>query len=66
MQTSPTLPGHQLREIAVSASVHPRTLSRALRGERISPMPLSRIRAALRRRGLEHLLAPSDPARPNE
>ncbi|MBK9129444.1 MAG: hypothetical protein IPM13_16870 [Phycisphaerales bacterium] len=50
------LPGHQLRALACAASVHPRTFARYLKGERISPLPASRIAAVLRRRSLEHLL----------
>lgn len=58
--TCTPLPGHRLRELACAASVHPRTFAKYLKGERISPLPASRIAAVLRRRGLEHLLAHGD------
>jgi hypothetical protein len=60
------LPGHRLRELACAASVHPRTFARYLRGERVSPLPASRIAAVLRRRGLEHLLQDAEPTRPSK
>ncbi|HMR11597.1 MAG TPA: hypothetical protein PKA88_37710 [Polyangiaceae bacterium] len=51
------LPGHQLRALAVEASVHPSTFAKAVRGEHVTPMPMSRIRATLERHGMADLLA---------
>lgn len=45
------------RRLAVAAFVDPRTLRKALSGERVSQMALARIRAALEREGLVDLLA---------
>jgi hypothetical protein len=48
----------ELREIALAALVDNRTLSRALRGERVKDLTLERIRRALEARGLLHLMPP--------
>lgn len=50
------------RAISVEASVDPRTLNKALRGEKVSPMPLARIRTALAARGLTAVLLRTVPA----
>lgn len=51
------IPGAVKREIAVAASVDPRSLERVLRGERVRGMPDDRIRRELSARGIE----PPDP-----
>jgi hypothetical protein len=48
----PLLPAHLLRQIAVEASVDPRTLSKVLRGEPVRSMPRDRIIRVLRERNL--------------
>lgn len=54
--TQSRLSAFQKRTIAVAALVDPRTLDRALRGLRVQPMALARIRAALEAQGIGHLL----------
>jgi hypothetical protein len=51
------------RRVAVAGHVDPRTLRKALEGEVVSPMTLSRIRAALAQLGLLDLLPSSSDAR---
>ena len=54
--SKPKLPASDEREIAVAASVDPRTLRKAIAGGSVQPMPMARIRAALKARGMLHLL----------
>lgn len=49
-EAPPTLPAHELREIAVLAECDPRTVNKALLGLPVSPLTLKRIRRALARR----------------
>lgn len=55
--THSQLSAHEKRTVAVAALVDPRTLQRALRGQRVQPMALVRIRAALAAHGFAHLLS---------
>lgn len=50
------LPASVAREVAVAASVDPRTLRRYLRGASVANMCACRISRALKERGLEHLI----------
>ena len=47
------LTAHQVREIAVAATVDPRTVRRYVEGERLYPMTALRIRGALHKLGFE-------------
>jgi len=50
------LAAHEIRELCVLASVDPRTVAKALAGEKVRPLPLERIRRALAEAGREDLL----------
>jgi hypothetical protein len=57
----PKLTAFDERAISVDALVDPRTLRKALAGERVQPMTRVRIRTALEARGLAHLLPDATP-----
>lgn len=61
--TIPMPPAHIIRRISVRASVDPRTVERAIRGERVQPMTLERIARAMATEGLPAPLAVDLPAR---
>ena len=50
------LAAHEIRELSILASCDPRTIVKALSGERVRPLPLDRIRRALADAGREDLL----------
>ena len=58
------LTAHEERALTVAAMGDPRTVRRALAGERVQPMALERIRTALDARGLAHLLSGAPPSTP--
>ena len=50
------LAAHLLRAISVEAPADPRTVRKVLLGEQVSPMARERVVAALKARGLGHLV----------
>ena len=53
--SSPKLPAHVLREVAVAADTDPRTVAKFVAGEKIRGLCAKRIERALRARGLQVL-----------
>jgi hypothetical protein len=51
------LPAHVLRRLAVAADCDPRSVQRAIEGERVQPLLLERIARALERAGYPSPLA---------
>lgn len=56
MRSPKRIEAYQARAVGVAAQCDPRSVIRVVNGERVRPMILARIRAALEGQGLAHLL----------